>query len=248
LALIAAVVFGLVAVPGAADAAAAGQQASQAAQSFDRFWGDLAVDLAAIVLLAYAIYYRRHHRHDLLTAFVCFNLALFAVVKVLSAGSATIGLALGLGLMGALSIIRLRSQELSYAEVAYFFSALALALVNGVGPSPPLYAATLNAVVLAGMFAMDRLEPRGRVRRVALVLDQIYTDEAILRAELRRRTGAEVVAVSVEEIDYVRDVMRLEVHLAPAVAGAAAAEEPLLPRLVPLAAGEPIGHERRNGR
>src|SRR5256714_15532638 len=113
--------------------------------SDQRFWAGLTIDLVAIVVLAYAVYFRRHRRRDLLMAYVCFNVALFAVVTALTSvpasSNGSTGLALGLGLLGALSIIRLRSEELSFAEVAYFFSALALAVANGVGLGEPAHSA-----------------------------------------------------------------------------------------------------------
>lgn len=192
-----------------------GETVVQAGLSYERFGLGLLIDLIAIGVLAYAVYFRRHHRRDLLMAFVCFNVALFAVVTVLANGSATTGLALGLGLLGALSIIRLRSEELSYTEVAYFFSALALAIVNGVGIGNRPYAALLSLVVVGTMYVMDHLEPHRKAERVALVLDEVYTDERALRAEVERRLGVAVIAVTVSEVDYVRDVMRLEAQYVP---------------------------------
>jgi hypothetical protein len=146
-------------------------------------------------------------------AFTCLNAALFTVVQALTWVSATTGLALGFGLFAALSIVRLRSEELSYREVAYFFSALALAIVNGLGVGNPLGAVTLSAIVLAAVWAVDRPEARPAApRRMALVLDEVYPDEDALRVELERRLGAEIVAVSIEQLDYVREITRVDVR------------------------------------
>jgi hypothetical protein len=179
---------------------------------YDRFLPALGIDLLAIGLLAYGIYFRRHHRRDLLLAYVCFNVGLFSVVTVLMLADATLGtsLALGLGLFGALSLIRLRSAELRYHEIAYFFSSLALAIVNAVDIDDLKFTALMSSVILSAMFVMDRFEPERPIRRLALVLDEIYPDESGLRAELERRLGAKVVGVELTEIDYVRDVTRLE--------------------------------------
>ena len=75
-----------------------------------------------------------------------------AVAAVLANREVAVGL--GLGLFGVLSIIRLRSSEISQREVAYYFAALAIGLVSGLpqtdpGPSPALIALIL-AVALAG--------------------------------------------------------------------------------------------------
>jgi uncharacterized membrane protein YhiD involved in acid resistance len=193
--------------------------AAQITFSDHRFWAGLTIDLVAIVVLAYAVYFRRHRRRDLLMAYVCFNVALFVVVTALTSvpasGNASTGLALGLGLLGALSIIRLRSEELSFAEVAYFFSALAIALANGVGLGQPAHSAVVSAVVVAVMYAMDHLEPNRKLEQMTVELDEVYSDDLSLRAELQRRIGSEVVAVSIKQIDYVRETMQLGVAYLP---------------------------------
>jgi len=185
----------------------------------DRFWEGLGIDLVAIVVLAFFVYFRRHRRRDLLMAYVCFNIALFAVVTALTSvpasANGSTGLALGLGLLGALSIIRLRSEELSFAEVAYFFSSLALAVANGIGLGKPAHSAVVSAVVVGAMYVMDHLEPHRRMERMNVELDEIYGDETSLRAELERRIGTEIVAVSIKRIDYVRDTMLLGVDYLP---------------------------------
>jgi uncharacterized protein DUF4956 len=183
------------------------------------FWGGLGIDLVAILVLAYVVYFRRHRRRDLLMAYVCFNVALFAVVTALTSvpasANGSTGLALGLGLLGALSIIRLRSEELSFAEVAYFFSSLALAVANGVGLGQPGHSAVISVVVVAVMYGMDHLEPHRKMERMAVELDEVYGDDVSLRAELERRLGTEVVSVSIKRIDYIRETMLLGVDYRP---------------------------------
>jgi uncharacterized membrane protein YhiD involved in acid resistance len=193
--------------------------AAQITISDERFWAGLGIDLAAVVFLAYVVYFRRHQRRDLLMAYVCFNVALFAVVTALTSlpasANGSAGLALGLGLLGALSIIRLRSEELSFTEVAYFFSALALAIANGVGLGKPAHSAVISVVVVATMYAMDHLEPHRKMEHMMIVLDEVYGDDLTLRAELERRIGTEIVGVTIKQVDYVRETMRLGVDYFP---------------------------------
>jgi hypothetical protein len=190
--------------------------------SSETFAANLGVDLVAILVLTYAIYFRRHRRRDLLMACVSFNVALFLVVTVLAHGPTEVGLAAGIGLFGAVSLIRLRSEELSYIEVAYFFSALALALINGFGLDNHLTTVLLNGVLLATVYAVDRVDPGHNVRRIRLILDAVYDDEALLRAELERRLGADIVEIRVREIDFVRETTQLEAQYTPQAVPAAA--------------------------
>ena len=89
-----------------------------------------AIDVVAIGILAFALYVPRHRRKDLAVALVGVNVGVLAVTTALS--TATVGAGLGLGLFGVLSIIRLRSTELSQVEVAYYFAALAIGLIGGL--------------------------------------------------------------------------------------------------------------------
>ncbi len=198
--------------------------------STETFVGHLAIDLVAIAVLTYAIYYRRHRRRDLLMACISFNVALFLVVSVLAHGPTEVGLAAGIGLFGAVSLIRLRSEELSYVEVAYFFSALALALINGFGLDNELTAVLLNILLVVTVYTVDRVEPSGRVRKIRLVLDAVYDDEALLQAELERRLNADIVELFVREIDFVRETTQVEARYSPRTApGAAGSPVPLHP-------------------
>ena len=94
----------------------------------------IGIDLLAIAVLTFGVYFPRHHRRDLVVAFLGVNVGVLAVSMVL--GSTTIGAGLGLGLFGVLSIIRLRSSEISQHEVAYYFAALALGLLAGLATPP----------------------------------------------------------------------------------------------------------------
>ena len=156
-------------------------------------------------------------------ACVSFNVALFLVVSVLAHGPSEVGLAAGIGLFGAVSLIRLRSEELSYIEVAYFFSALALALINGFGLDNELTSVLLSGVLLVTVYAVDRVEPARDLRRIKLVLDAVYDDETLLRAELERRLSADIVELTVREIDFVRETTQLEARYSPRAAPVAEA-------------------------
>ena len=81
----------------------------------------IAADLAAIAVLI-ALFLSRHHRRDLVVAYLGVNVGVLAVAAALSTMTASVGL--GLGLFGVLSIIRLRSEELNQTEVAHYFAAL----------------------------------------------------------------------------------------------------------------------------
>ena len=77
----------------------------------------IAIDLVSILVLTLVLYFPRHRRADMVVAYLGLNVGVLTVAVALSLNT-SIGTGFGLGLFGALSIIRLRSSELSQQEVA----------------------------------------------------------------------------------------------------------------------------------
>lgn len=170
----------------------------------------LAIDLAAIGVLAYGIYFRRYRRREVLVATVGLNVAVVAVSLALA--NSSVGLGLGLGLFGVLSIIRLRSSELSHAEVAYYFVSLAMGLLAGLVFEPVWLGQSLIVVLVAVMFVVDHPLVLHRYRHQHLTLRGAHTDERRLIAELEILLGAEVRHVTITKTDLVKDTTTVDVR------------------------------------
>ncbi|WP_336716564.1 DUF4956 domain-containing protein [Arthrobacter sp. USHLN218] len=170
----------------------------------------IAADLAAITLLTFALYLRRHRRRDLAVSYLGMNVGVLAVATALSGSTAAVGL--GLGLFGVLSIIRLRSTELAQHEVAYYFSALALGLIAGVGSDPLWLPLLLMGLILSVMFVGDHSRVLPGYRHQIVVLDQAIGDEALLRERLALVLGARIHSATVSELDLVNDKTIVEVR------------------------------------
>lgn len=170
----------------------------------------IGIDLAAALVLSLGLYYRRHHRRDLVVAFLGVNVGVMVVAAVL--GTAEVALGLGLGLFGVLSIIRLRSSEISQREVAYYFAALAIGLVTGLPQTNPWPVAALVTLILAVLWAADHPALLSRARHQVVRLDRAVTDEHELRAELEERLGGTVASTTVQELDLVNDTTLVDVR------------------------------------
>ena len=177
---------------------------------YQSFLTDLGLDLIAIGLLAYVVYYRHHRRRDLLLAYVALNVGLFSVVSMIEFSHAS--LALGFGLFAILSIIRLRSDTITQEEVAYYFVVLVLGLVNGLRIPDRWLTLMIDATLISIMYIADNrlLLPRSQHRLVTL--DLVHADEASLTADLERRLGGQVTHCIVTEVDYVRDITVVDVR------------------------------------
>lgn len=170
----------------------------------------IAVDLVAALVLVFGLYYPRHRRRDLVVAFLGVNIGVLAVASVLSTAEVAIGL--GLGLFGVLSIIRLRSSEISQREVAYYFAALAMGLIGGLAQSSVVIPSVLIAMILGVMWLADHPGLLSRSRQQVIRLDRAIADETELTHELERRLGATVMALTVQSTDYVNDLTLVDVR------------------------------------
>jgi hypothetical protein len=169
-------------------------------------------DLAAVLVLALAVYFPRHRRGDLVTAFIAVNIGVLAVTVALSSSAATIGL--GLGLFGVLSIIRLRSAELGQHEIAYYFASLALGLLGGLGAGDPRLAVSLMGLLVLVVAVADSGPLQRGHRQQIVVLDSAIADEAALVERLELVLDALVHRAVPIRVDLVNDSTTVDVRYA----------------------------------
>jgi Ca2+/Na+ antiporter len=161
-------------------------------------------------LLAFGLYFPRHHRRDLVAAFLGVNIGVLAVSIVL--GSSTIGAGLGLGLFGVLSIIRLRSDEITQHEVAYYFASLALGLLSGLSNQIQLMTIGLMGLIIAVMYVADHPRLFGSYRQQLIRVDTALPDERELTGHLELVLGARVRSIQIRELDLVNDTTLVDVR------------------------------------
>ena len=179
---------------------------------YEHFLTSLLVDLIAISLLTYALYFRRHQRRDLTLGFMGVNVGLFAVSSFTA--TSTISVGFGIGLFALLSVIRLRSTTASQEEIGYYFVALVIGLVNGLStPDQWRVAITLNIVLLGVMFVADHPRMLRHAERHLVVLKGSPQPLASLPGELEERLGYEVTRLRVLEMDFSNKRTRVDVRI-----------------------------------
>lgn len=184
-----------------------------------------ALDVVAIAVLVFALYFPRHRRRDLVVALLGINVGVLGVTQGLSSAGVSAGL--GLGLFGVLSIIRLRSAEMDQGEVAYYFAALTLGLLGGFVVDPPWLSIVLMAAILLAVGIGDHPRLFARYRHQIVTLDRAIGDEREARTELEALLGARVHRLTIRGVDLVEDTtvvdVRYELNADPASSGIGAA-------------------------
>lgn len=170
----------------------------------------IGVDLVAMAILVFGLYFPRHRRADLVAAFLGVNVGVLAVAMVLA--NSTVSAGLGLGLFGVLSIIRLRSDEITQHEIAYYFASLSIGLLMGMTSTPTPLIVGLVALILAALAFGDSRFLFGRYSNQTVQLDRAIADDASLRSALEERLGAKVTGTRVIRVDFVNDLTLVDVR------------------------------------
>ena len=170
----------------------------------------IGIDLAAMLVLVLGLYFPRHRRSDLVAAFLGVNVGVLAVATVLA--NSTVSAGLGLGLFGVLSIIRLRSDQISQTEIAYYFAALSIGLLSGMSTQATPLLIGLIALILGALALGDSALVFGRYTTQTVQLDSAIADQDALATALEERLGASVVATRVIKLDLVNDLTLVDVR------------------------------------
>jgi hypothetical protein len=144
-------------------------------------------------------------------AYLGLNVGVMAVAIALTS-TTTVGVGFGLGLFGALSIIRLRSNEMAQQEVAYYFAALALGLIGGIEVAPAWLGIALPAAILVAVFVGDHPRLFRGYRHQTLVIDRAVPDETELASIVGSIVGGTVRRMEVRKLDLVNETTTVDVR------------------------------------
>lgn len=171
------------------------------------------IDVAAMLVLLFGMYYRRYRDKELVTAAGMFNIFVFAVLTVLS--SIEFSLAAGFGLFAILALFTLRSEQITKIEITYFFDSVAIAVICSVLGTDLVFVACIAALVLAGAFVMDHPRILSSVDGIKVTLDKIdahaLSHPESMRQDLSKRLGVDVMSFQIVSFDYINDKAQINV-------------------------------------
>jgi hypothetical protein len=175
----------------------------------------LGIDLVAVAILVRGIYFRAYRRTDYFLPFFALNLIIFLVSYVLNQVEISLGAAFGL--FAVFSMLRYRTEGISTTDMTYLFTAIALGLLLAVSVGSAGQLLLFAGVILVTFAFLESRFFASREVGQKILYDRIdllgEKDRAVLLADLRARTGLEILRVEVREIDLVRDSATLTIYL-----------------------------------
>lgn len=174
----------------------------------------LGIDIVAMLVLIFGLYYRRYRDKELVTASALFNIFIFAVLTVLS--KVEFGLAAGFGLFAILAMFTLRSEPLTKTEITYFFGSVAIAVICSVQGTTIPFVASVATLLVIGAWLIDHPRVLQSVDGIRITLDKIdreaLSNPASMRADLSKRLGVDVMSYQITALDFINDMARLNVY------------------------------------
>ncbi|MDQ2090831.1 DUF4956 domain-containing protein [Marimonas arenosa] len=171
------------------------------------------IDVAAMSILIFGLFYRRYRDRELATTASMFNIFAFAVLTILS--SVEFSVAAGFGLFAILALFSLRSEQIEKIEIAYFFGAIAIAVICSVVGTSLLMVFLITAFVLLAAWVLDHPSMLKSAHGAKLTLDaidpEILSDSEKTRRMLSDRLGVDVMTFQIVELNYVNDMARINV-------------------------------------
>ena len=172
------------------------------------------INLLVCWIITHFFYYRKSLRRDYYFTYMLFSTAIFLILYNLQNMKIEVGIALGL--FGIFSMIRYRTEQLPIREMTYLFVLIAISIINGAGMATS-YASFIAANILfiaiiwvleaAGM-SNHKSQKIITYEKIDLIRPERHEE---LLADLRQRTGLDIVKVQVGSIDFLKDIAFLKV-------------------------------------
>ena len=177
------------------------------------FFKNLGVDLFLVAAVILLIYYPNYKKLDTIFTFVLFNLVIFMLTYVFNEVKISMGAAFGL--FAVFSMLRYRTSSINMKDMTYLFIFIGIGLMCAI--QMDLYEhLIIGGVLFVVTFLMDtklilKKESVKSVRfeDVSLILPE---KEQELIEVLKKRTGLNIHRVSVQDIDYLRDIAMINVY------------------------------------
>lgn len=180
----------------------------------DKFFWRLLVDVISMLILVRLIYFRIYKKKDYLFTFFLFNIIIFIITYLLNKVDMSMGAAFGL--FAVFSMLRYRTEGISTKDMTYLFIVIAMGLICAVSKATYFELSVINAILIGFTYALDgnwlvrnEMVKTIQYENIDLIRPEHYND---LLADLRKRTGLNIHRVSVNRIDFLKDIAVVKIY------------------------------------
>ena len=170
---------------------------------------------AAVWLITHWLYFPKSRRREYYFTFMLIGISVFFLINLL--GGAKIRIEFALGLFAIFGIIRYRTESMPVREMTYLFMIIAMSVINGLSANlswVELSAVNLLFILMTLLF--ENIKVKGSMAMKLVQYDRIELIKpdrrAELLADLKERTGLDIVKIEIGGIDFLRDMSVIKIY------------------------------------
>ena len=173
------------------------------------------LNLTVILLITRGIYYPITKNKDYLFTYILISLTVFVLCVLLDNVKLQLGFALGL--FAIFGIIRYRTDPIAIKEMTYLFIVIGISVVNALSNKKISYAELLfaNFIIVFMTYGLEKLWLLTHESRKNIVYEKIELivpeKKEELLADLKDRTGMDIIRFEINKIDFLRDVASISI-------------------------------------
>lgn len=170
---------------------------------------------AAVWLITHFLYFPKSRRREYYFTFMLIGISVFFLINLLS--GAKIKIEFALGLFAIFGIIRYRTESMPVREMTYLFMIIAMSVINGLSANLDyLLLAAVNWLFILMTFLFENIKVKGSMAVKLVQYDRIELIKpdrrAELLADLKERTGLDIVKIEIGGIDFLRDMSVIKIY------------------------------------
>lgn len=169
-----------------------------------------------IFIVVNFIYAKNSKRKDFYFSYLAIGVIVFFLSSLLNNVKLELGFALGL--FAIFGIIRYRTDAIPIKEMTYLFIVIGISVINALANKKVSYIelAFTNTAIVFGLWLLEKrlmLKQEGSIKLIYEKIENIHLkSEDILLADLKDRTGIDIVRYEVEKIDFLKDIAIIRLY------------------------------------
>lgn len=177
------------------------------------------INLLFVGIVVRGFYYPKCKKGEYFFTFILIAISIFLLIYLLGGVKLKTGFALGL--FAIFSIIRYRTEQVSIREMTYLFIIIAMSAINGL----VIEELTYSEMILANLLFIASIwvcESNLIIRHLSYKIIKYDNMELItpdkeneLIADLKKRTGLDIVKIEVGGIDFLKDAAIIKMYYRP---------------------------------
>lgn len=160
-----------------------------------------------------AVYFARFHKRNIAVALIIFAVCVFSIVFFVSFED---NIGLGIGLLGILSLIRLRTNIGNLTDISFLFYSITLGLLTASLVHDLTTVIIVNVIlsVMVLIVTSEKVIPKKfakmKITFDEVIIDPSHTTERI-EQKIKDKYGITPIRVNPLQIDYLKDSCVLEI-------------------------------------